>query len=156
VRLANVDLGLEGRMKPGESVKVFEAFVAAKGIDLPASTARAGIQSMLEFRTSVACAACSEDLLVYQWGTYDWGNGRYFEINITRQFIESGLEDDDAISQLSLTYKYKPSQELDFLGVGNQWEDGPADFRQFIFGSASFNALADAAPDGVEIDHSYV
>jgi hypothetical protein len=154
--LAIIDLNSEGCVKPGDSVKVFEAFVTEKGIDLHASTARAGIQSMLEFRASVACAACSEDLLLYQWGTYDWGDGRYFEINITRQFIESGLEDDDAISQLSLTYKYKPSQELDFLGVGNRWEDGPGNFRQFIFGSASFNALADAAPDHVEIDHSYV
>jgi hypothetical protein len=143
-------------MTPGESVKAFETFVAAKGIDLHASTARAGIQSMLEFRTSVACAGCSEDLLVYQWGTYDWGEGRYFELNITRQFIETGLENDDAISQLSLTYQYQPSQELDFLGVGNRWEDGPGDLRQFIFGSASFNKLADARPDRVEIGHSYV
>lgn len=44
------------------------------------------------------------DMLLYQWGTYDWGAGRWFEINITRQFIPSdGAEDE--ILQLSLTLK---------------------------------------------------
>ena len=26
-------------------------------------------------------------MLLYQWGTYDWGEGKYFQIDITRQFI---------------------------------------------------------------------
>lgn len=97
-------------MKPAESVTAFQDFTASKGIDLNASTPREGIEAMLEFRAQAACVACSDDMLLYQWGsydwgTYDWGNGKYFELDITRQFIEAELEDDDAISQLSLTYK---------------------------------------------------
>jgi hypothetical protein len=143
-------------MKPSESVKAFQDFAAAKGIDLNASTPRQGIETMLEFRATTACAVCSDDMLLYQWGSYDWGAGKHFEINITRQFIEAELEDDDAISQLSLTYKYKPASEFERLGASNCWEDDPPDFRQFILASESFMAVADARPDHIELTHFYV
>ncbi|MES2151136.1 MAG: hypothetical protein V4508_15255 [Pseudomonadota bacterium] len=58
------------RMKPNESMKEFQDFAAAKGIDLNASTPREGFEVMLEFRTAVACAVCSDDMLLYQWGSY--------------------------------------------------------------------------------------
>lgn len=111
---------------------------------------------MLEFRAARACVTCSNDMLLYQWGTYDWGAGKHFELNITRQFIEAELEDDDAISQLSLSYLYKPTAELEALGASNCWEDGSTNFRQFIFESASFIAVADAKPDRLEVFHEYV
>ncbi|MET0857780.1 MAG: hypothetical protein ABWY27_13580, partial [Telluria sp.] len=79
-------------MKPSESVRAFEAFAVNKGLDLNASTARAGIEAMFEFKAASVCASCSEDMLLYQWGSYDWGSGKYFEINITRQFVEAELE----------------------------------------------------------------
>ena len=28
------------------------------------------------------------DMLLYQWGVHDWGQGPSFQLNITRQFIE--------------------------------------------------------------------
>lgn len=143
-------------MKPDESAKAFEDFVAAKGFELRTSTPRAGISAMLEFRAQLAGTDCSDDVLLYQWGSYDWGRGKHFELNITRQFIETGLENDDAISQLSLTYKYEPTKKLDALGASNCWEDGPQDFHQFILGSASFMAVADAKPDQVELIHLHV
>lgn len=143
-------------MKPAESVTAFQDFTASKGIDLNASTSREGIEAMLEFRAQAACVACSDDMLLYQWGTYDWGNGKYFELDITRQFIEAELEDDDAISQLSLTYKYQPSAELDALGTSNCWEDATPDFRRFILTSAPFISVADAKADQIDLRHSYV
>lgn len=143
-------------MKPNESVKAFEDFANARGLDLRASTPREGIETMLAFRAATACPGCSDDMLLYQWGSYDWGAGKYYEINITRQFVESELEDDDAISQLSLTYMYKPSPELLALGISNCWEDGAPDFPQFIFKSPAFTAVADAKPDQLELFHEYV
>lgn len=95
-------------------------------------------------------------MLLYQWGSYDWGQGRHFELNITRQFIEAELEDDDAISQLSLTYRYKPSAELDLLGESNCWEDAPTAFREFILASTPFMTLANAKPNQIELNHFYV
>ena len=143
-------------MKPADSPKAFQEFAASKGIDLNSSTPREGIEAMLEFRAQVACAVCSDDMLLYQWGTYDWGKGKYFELNITRQFIEAELDGDDAISQLSLTYKYKPGTELDALPADNCWEDAKPDFRQFILASAAFTAVAGAKADQIELSHEYV
>lgn len=143
-------------MKPDESVRAFQDFAATKGVDLQASTPREGIQAMLDFRAQTVCAGCSDDMLLYQWGSYDWGNGKHFQLDITRQFIEAELEDDDAISQLSLTYRYKPDANLDALGTGNRWEDRLPDFRQFILASAPFTAVADAKPDQIDLSHSYV
>ena len=134
-------------MKPNESVKAFKGFTFARGLDLRASTPRVGVEAMLEFRAATACPTCSGDMLLYQWGTYDWGAGKHFELDITRQFIEAESEDDDAISQLSLTYMYKPSAELATLGASHCWEDGPPNFRQFILESNSFVAVADTKPD---------
>lgn len=111
---------------------------------------------MLAFRAAIACSECIEDMLLYQWGTYDWGVGKHFELNITRQFIEENLEDDDAISQLSLTYQYETSVDLDGLGASNCWDDAPADFRQFILTSAAFLNVADTRPEQVTLIHSYV
>lgn len=143
-------------MIPNESLKAFQDFAAAKGIHLYASTPREGIEVMLEFRTAVAYAMCSDDVLLYQWGSYDWGAGKHFELNITRQFIETELEDDDAISQLSLTYKYKPSPELERLGASNCWEDGPSEFRKVILASASFMTVADVQPEQIDLIYFYV
>lgn len=143
-------------MKPDESLKAFQEFASLKGLDLKASTPRVGFEAMLEFRAKTACAVCSDDMLLYQWGNYDWGNGKHFELNITCQFVEAELEDDDAISQLSLTYKYNPSTELDALGGGNCWEDEPPEFRRFILASASFATVADTKPDQIDLSHFYV
>lgn len=143
-------------MKANESPDALRAFAAAKGIELNASTPREGIDSMLEFHKAVPCENCAEDTLLYQWGSYDWGAGKYFELNITRQFIEAGLEGDDAISQLSLTYKYKPSIESERLDSGNGWSDGPEEFRQSILASPAFLMVADIKADQVELVHSPV
>jgi hypothetical protein len=143
-------------MKPNESVKAFEDFTTARGLDLRNSTPREGIEATLDFQATTACPTCSDDMLLYQWGSYDWGAGNHFELNITRQFVEAELKDDDAISQLSLTYMYTPSPELLALGISNYWEDGPQDFRKFIFQSASFMAVAETKPDQIELFHEYV
>lgn len=143
-------------MKPDESKQALQDLAASRGIDLNASTLREGIEAMLAFRAQTVCVTCSDDMLLYQWGSYDWGNGRYFEVNITRQFIEAEGDGDDAISQLSLTYRYRPASGLDAFGADNRWEDQPGDFREFILTSAPFLAVADAKPDHIDLSHSYV
>lgn len=140
-------------MNPAESLAAFEDFARARGLDLRASTPREGIAAMLAFRAAMACPDCADDMLLYQWGSYDWGAGRHFELDISRQFIESALEDDDAISQLSLTYKYQPNAQLEALGEGNCWEQDSPDFHEFIFSSAAFKAVADLQADQLELSY---
>lgn len=32
-------------------------------------------------------------MLLFQWGTYDWGHGPHFEVDLTRELIRHGAED---------------------------------------------------------------
>jgi hypothetical protein len=45
-------------------------------------------------------------------GTYNWGKGEHFELNITRQLIRSGGDSDSDIFQLGLTLRFPPSDAL--------------------------------------------
>ncbi len=117
---------------------------------------------MFSFYESVKPDGCNDDegdMLLFQWGTYDWGSGKYFELNITRQFVESAMQYDAAISQLSLTFKYAPTDELESVGSGNRWCSelaGLDDFRAFIFSSASFLPALSSKVTSIELSHSYV
>jgi len=83
------------------------------------------------------------DMLLFQWGTYDWGNGRFFEFDLTRQFITGEDQEDEDIWQLSLTLRYLPNDELLSLDSGNQWCANPTpesinSFESFIRNSAVY------------------
>ena len=125
-------------------------------------TPRQGIELMFSFYKSIKPVGCEDsngDMLLFQWGTYDWGSGRHFSLNITRQFIEVGLQDDDAISQLQLDFRFDPTPELDAIGDGNRWCDGSSEFpvvKEFALSSAPLLAVADRTDGVVELSHSYV
>ena len=79
----------------------------------------------------VGCASQNGDILLFQWGTYDWGDGKHFEINLTRQFIESAAEDDDAISQLQLVFRFASDKDRHALGAGNRWCNSQSEIDRF-------------------------
>jgi hypothetical protein len=149
-------------MTPSTSVNAFEEFVENRGGALPALTVRKGVAEMLSFYESVSPKGCTNengDMLLFQWGTYNWGDGTQFEIDITRQFIESAPEDDDAISQLQLTFKFPPDKDTAALGDGNHWCNSQSEtqqFREFIFSNRAFLAKADWDSPGVSVHHEYV
>jgi hypothetical protein len=62
------------------------------------------------------------DMLLAQYGTYDWGQGAYFEADLTRQFIYT-LEDGEQgwMAQLQCAFRYEPTPHLRALGDGNLW-----------------------------------
>jgi hypothetical protein len=45
------------------------------------------------------------DMLLFQYGSYNWGKGRSFEFNVTRQFIK---QNEDEPYQLSMTLFFEP------------------------------------------------
>ncbi len=100
--------------------------------------------------TYVKAATC----LLYQWGCYDWGEGEFFELNITRQFIDGAGEDED-IRQLLLTFKYKPTTSLRRVKDGNLWCKSPNDlkkFQSFIDSSEALRAVAETDPAQVTLN----
>jgi hypothetical protein len=149
-------------MTPSESLASFQAFSSASGVALETCTPREGIAQMFAFYDEVAPVGCSGrdgDMLLFQWGTYDWGSGRNFELNITRQFIEEAAQDDDAISQLSLTYRFEPTTELEGIEPGNlicEGSQASTVVRDFAVTHPAFVAVADQKPKAAKLHHSYV
>jgi hypothetical protein len=91
------------------------------------------------------------DWLWFQFGTYDWGQGPSSQIDLTRQFILSGEEGDDAIWQMHLVLHFAPDWEF---GRGMMTCDDPADaqaFRQDVLASEVVARVAAVVPLRVEL-----
>lgn len=118
--------------------QTFAAFLREGGISLDTSP-DIGLRALIDFYANIRADGCEpdadQDMLLFQWGTYDWGDGEHFEIDLVRQVIVPDEEDDDAIWQLHLTYRYSASAERALLGSGNRWWSSPhetADFTRFV------------------------
>lgn len=104
--------------------------------------------------TGLAGSADS-DMLLFQFGCYDWGEGEMFEIDLTRQFIVADEVDDDAISQLHLTAYFDPDEDLRNVGASNLWCKGlgeaPA-FKRAVLGSAALAVTVARRPNRLRVD----
>ena len=143
-------------IKSSQALEKFQRLLAEQA---HADTPEAIIPCMMSFYREIRATDCDVaedgDMLLYQWGTYDWGEGRWFELNITRQFIPSGGDDED-IFQLSVTARYPPSTELDAFKSGNRWASSPddlAEFESFIRSSEPMKALKDKPAARVVISY---
>ena len=152
-------------MIPDDSDESFRDFARARGCGLDVSIPARGLELMLEFyemvRSESRLARERGDMLLYQWGVFDWsqGYGPSFQVNITRQFIE--VEDDDdqgLMGQLMLTYHYRPHRG-EVLGTGTKWcetTDQIETLRSYIGSSAPYVALKDVFADRVEVEFTPV
>jgi hypothetical protein len=137
----------------------FKSFLKRRRVTLRAASPRVAAEAMLAFFRDVQATDCDPDadgdMLLFQWGTYDCGHGRFFECDITRQFITADGEDDE-IWQLSFTIKFRPTDQLSALGSGNRWchsRDDLAEFTAFVLGSPAFHAVADSQDGKPELDY---
>jgi hypothetical protein len=150
-------------MKPITAKAEFEKFVRKSGTTIARLAPENGIRLMLEFYKQIRADNCpideDGDMLLYQWGTYNWGEGPYFQCDITRQFIETGFEGDDSISQLSMCFYFCPSEELKELKSGNRWCSSPtelSDFESFIKANATYLRFATADPAKIKVKYSKI
>ena len=150
-------------MRPENSTTALRDWFADRGLKLDALSVQHLVSETLAFYQAKRCAGLaadpSADMLLYQWGVYDWGQGENFEFDITRQFILRGKRDDDAISQLRITAYFAPTKPLRHIEPGNQWCEAVGDIermRSFIFGSAAYKAVAEVTPQKVLITWSPV
>jgi hypothetical protein len=128
-------------MKPLEAQTFFLNLLSENNFSVDTISPKDAIRLMLNFYTNTRAEYCEidqdGDMLLFEWGTYDWGDGEHFNYKITRQFIFPVQENPDynGIWQLSLSLKYQPSPELTAIGSGNQWCSSPtkvADFATYI------------------------
>ena len=149
------------RGKSQQADTEFEKYLARRSTSLHDLTPQAAFEIMRGFYCDVRFDDCSPDangdMLLFQWGTYDWGEGPSFEFDFTRQLIQRQADDDD-IWQLHLTLRFEPSDELHALGSGNQWCVSPtklAGFESFVRGSRAYVAMASRTDGRVELDYEH-
>jgi hypothetical protein len=97
-----------------------------------------------------------EDMLLFQWGVFDWGEGEYFELDITRQISPS---DKDELRQLSCTLYFKPSAVLREIEEGNKWCSSDEEFKsfnEFVITSKVFKVCSVITPDKSSVELEYV
>ena len=121
--------------------------IVASGRSVETLAPAEGVWLMLQFYREVRAEGCDagndSDMLLYQWGTYEWGESEAFEFDLTRQLTGIGGEDEN-ILQLSLTFSFESTDSLRELGEGNRWCHSPEGielFREFILQSPAFSAI---------------
>jgi hypothetical protein len=158
-------------MTPTTSLAAFERHLSLSGHSASALTVSEGVEAMLAFYAAERCDGCvleeDGDMLLFQWGTYNWGDSTHFELNITRQLMPGGdggdggdgdgdedEDDDEGILQLSLTFRFPAAAELQALGSGNEWCDTPSGlpaFRACIDACPAFERVGNLAPSEVAL-----
>ena len=140
-------------MQPSESASTFEAALTAAGMTVQQLDAATALAQMEAFYRTVRAENCileeEEDTLQCQWGVNVQGTEKIFQLEIARHFIEPGDEDEDGMSQLSLTLTYAPALALLALEPGTCQCSQPAELPEFeknIRASQSLQAIAKLKP----------
>ena len=114
-----------------------------------------------EYRIEGTDLSQDGDMLLFQWGTYDFGNGEHFEFDITRQIIfpEEMEPEYEGIQQLHVTFKFLPTAETNTLSNGNKWCTSPSElesFKTYILESNAYKWSSVSAPNLLEIKLEHV
>jgi hypothetical protein len=134
-------------MRPSESAEELRRFFRQNDIALNTATLRQWVEALLLFYQTVPTTdlfdSPQSDMLLFQYGTYDWGDGEHFEFDITRQFVEAEDESDNGyvISQLHCRALYQPTDFLRAIGEANLWcsnKDEVSTFRSAIMESSAY------------------
>jgi hypothetical protein len=145
-------------MRYADALAAFRQYLEAGGLTAEDLDAPSAVTAMLGFyateRASDVDMDPDADMILFQWGTFDWGSGPAFEYDITRQLCieidydalinsDDDEEDDDeddlgeGIWQLHLTVYFRPDEENARLGSGERWlerPDGIGEFARWIAG----------------------
>jgi hypothetical protein len=130
---------------PENTQQEFEKFLSGKGLRQRDLTLADGCEAVFDFYRDLrprgrVFEQQGADMLLFQWGTYDWGTGEHFGFNLTRQLIGEGPMD-DALLQLGLTFEFQPDHELGALGLGDKWCESLSalpEFREYVYRSPAF------------------
>jgi hypothetical protein len=143
-------------MKPGAAKTRFLKRLEAAGLSLDSLTPAAGVEAMMTYYAEERAEGCpfedDGDMLLFEWGNYDWGKGPAFEVAITRQLIVPDDENEEP-RQLGLTFRFDPSIG-NTVGKGNRWcrsLEELASFRRFVTRSAALKGVAQQSAVSVEL-----
>jgi hypothetical protein len=149
-------------MNASDAQTIFEQRLTEANTRVENVSVADGFDLMFAFYREERADDCPQDadgdMLLYEWGTYDWGQGEFFEIGLTRQFILDGTSDDENIWQLSLRFKFKPDDALRQVGSGERWCDSPQkdhvdELELFVSNSSPFRTVANRRAASVELTY---
>jgi hypothetical protein len=134
--------------EPLGALEAFRRFLDVRGLSETSLSVRDGFEAMFDFYRDMradGCASEDADMLLFQWGAYDWAGGTVetFELDLTRQLIIDERGEDDDIWQLGLTFEFEPTDQLRALGKGNRWGHSTQElpqFREHVLASAPLTA----------------
>ena len=150
---------------PSTSQEAFEKLIKTAGADISDLTPAQGMALMLDFYRDVRVIPYEpdndSDMLLFQWGTYDFfGDGEMFQLDMTRQFIETEDDEDQGVmSQLSFTFHFVPTADLESVKSGDRWcatLDELNDFQQFIKQNAAYKRVHTSHPAKITLDFELV
>ncbi len=149
-------------MKAKSAKTKFLKRLESLGISLDSITVEKGVQAMIEYYTEERTDGCEfdsdGDMLLVEWGTYDWGKGESFEVSIVRQLIETDEEESEP-RQLNLRFTFPPKVGKSAKQGSSQWcesLEGIEDFREFVFNSVVLKKVGDENPESVELQFGRV
>jgi hypothetical protein len=143
-------------MKPSAARTRFLKRLERAGQSLDTLTPIVGVEAMLAYYAEERADKCpldqDGDMLLFQWGTHDWGKGPAFEVSIVRQLIVADDEDEEP-RQLDLRFRFEPATGAS-AGAGNRWCESPDRlpvFRRFVIRSAALKAAGQLRPESVAL-----
>jgi hypothetical protein len=147
-------------MKPETAATEFVEFMARRALIRDDLTAEHGVPAMLAYYQEQRAEGCSfehdADMLLFEWGTYDWGQGQFFQLGITRQLLLNDGGEDEDFWQLRLTFKFGSTDLLRDLRSGQRWCSNPgelAEFESFIRASGAYRAVAAVPPAAMDLQY---
>ncbi|MBT8208267.1 MAG: hypothetical protein KJO18_08340 [Acidimicrobiia bacterium] len=150
-------------MKPSQAIVVLNGVMTDRGLAVGELTAQQAASLMIELYAEYrvdGIAGLDEDgdMLLFEWGSFDAGSGPSFQFGLTRQFMTTGLSDDDAITQLQLILHYDALANTN-LDRGHRWCRSPQDvavFRQFVESSPAASLVGERRASRVDLHYEQV
>ena len=135
-----------------------QRFNESAGSDPASMPIARGFDALFDF-CSIAAAGAEPvdedgDMLLYEWGTYDWGEGAAFEVCLTRQVIWDDEDRGLTIWQLRLVYRFDPPEVPPGHGKGTRWcanAESLREFREEVLRSDVLQAVQHLVPLSVAV-----
>ena len=143
-------------MRPEESEKALRDRLGRTANPSVGHTLKAMLCFYEDERAEGCVPEVVQDLLLYEWGTYDWGNGKHFMLSLSRFFH---VEGEDEPFQLSLTVLFAPNEEYRLLGSGEKLCESRAclpDLLEFIQESPPYKMLGKRTCPEIEVFYEHV
>jgi hypothetical protein len=145
-------------MTEDEITQAFRSFAGGKAINLDGLSLSDFPRLLIDYHKDVEFPDISRaddgDMLLFQYGTYDWGDGRFFEIDFTRQFYQlfTDTEDHEVIQQ-RFTFYFEPTnfQQIASFNIWSNAVAGLAEFEAAIVNSQGYQKALSHRPERFEI-----